>query len=376
MKKRLFTAIISIFLLTGIYYFIDQSDLVDGVPKNIKVYDDSGFYYQKLSQNSKNAYNLIMKEIYSFPKKILVPKLNDTELDDVYEAILYDNTDMFFLKETCSTYKVSGKTYFYPEYTMSIEKYRSQMKALEEKESEILPYLKGENDYQTELNIHNYVISNCNYSEGVTTVSSSPYGCLVVGKASCEGYSKAIKRLLDRCGIENYFAMGETQDESDQYVGHLWNIVKINGEFYHLDATWNDNNNDNEKLTYSYFNINDELIQKTHIVEERFLGICNSMSENYYIKSNLYFNAYDDGFKNILSKRIAENANENISRISFMFSNNDAYRKASDKLINKQEIYRILDMANMQTDKEINTQKIIYSLDEKHNIIVLSEYIK
>ena len=100
------------------------------------------------------------------------------------------------------------------------------------------------------------------------------------------------------------------------------------------------------------------------------------MSENYYIKSNLYFNAYDDGFKNILSKRIAENANENISRISFMFSNNDAYRKASDKLINKQEIYRILDMANMQTDKEINTQKIIYSLDEKHNIIVLSEYIK
>ena len=59
-----------------------------------------------------------------------------------------------------------------------------------------------------------------------------------------------------------------------------------------------------------------------------------------------------------------------------MFSNKDAYKKASDKLINKQEIYRILDMANMQTDKTINTMKIIYSLDEKHNIIVLSEYIK
>ena len=156
----------------------------------------------------------------------------------------------------------------------------------------------------------------------------------------------------------------------------MWNVLRIDGQYYHLDATWNDNNNDNKKLTYSYFNINDELIQKTHIVEERFLGVCKSMDDNYYIKSNLYFNAYDDSFKNILSKRIAENANENINRISFMFSNKDAYKKASDKLINKQEIYRILDMANMQTDKTINTMKIVYSLDEKHNIIVLSEYIK
>ena len=56
------------------------------------------------------------------------------------------------------------------------------------------------------------------------------YGqALLGGYADCSGYSAAISAILSKAGVENYYA---------GTVGHLWNIVVIDGVQYHLDAAW------------------------------------------------------------------------------------------------------------------------------------------
>ena len=51
----------------------------------------------------------------------------------------------------------------------------------------------------------------------------------------CEGFAKATQLLFTLCGVESYYVIGDTPTG-----GHGWNIVKVNGNYYQLDVTWND----------------------------------------------------------------------------------------------------------------------------------------
>lgn len=374
--KKIFIPVLILVFLCSAYVFLDNSDILNFIPETVEPYNETGYFYRHMSNNSKKAYDLIMHSIYSFPEKIPVPSLTNSELDEIYEAVLYDNTDTFFLKETCSTSVHGLRTYFYPEYEMTKEEYEQKMLELEKKEDEIISSLETNDEYETELFLHDTVVNSCRYSSEITSESSSPYGCLVAGEASCEGYSRAIKRLLDKCSIENFFSIGNVKNSDGSLEGHLWNIVKINSNFYHLDATWNDNNNDVKKMTYSYFNVNDEMIEKTHVVDNRFSGICTSIDENYFVKNNIYFTDYNENAKNTICKKLCENADKGLSRTLFMFSNRETYLKAKRDLFDNENIYRLLIRANSLSSKSFITNKVNYLPDEEHFVLVICDYYK
>lgn len=64
----------------------------------------------------------------------------------------------------------------------------------------------------------------------------------------CEGYAKCYKLLLNEAGIEAYYISGNGNP-----VGHAWNLVNINGIFYHVDACWDDENYDAGAYKYDNF---------------------------------------------------------------------------------------------------------------------------
>ena len=43
---------------------------------------------------------------------------------------------------------------------------------------------------------------------------------------------------------------------------HIWNYVKVNGSWYHIDATWNDNASDDTSYMHEYFMLTDEELKK------------------------------------------------------------------------------------------------------------------
>ena len=85
----------------------------------------------------------------------------------------------------------------------------------------------------------------------------APYGAMINGEANCMGYSRAFAALAYEAEINCIVVLGEIINRGY----HAWNMVKIDDNWYHIDATWIDNTIFDER----YFMVNDEQITKTHV---------------------------------------------------------------------------------------------------------------
>lgn len=99
--------------------------------------------------------------------------------------------------------------------------------------------------------IHDYIINNADYDilktknkDDNTYRSSTAYGVLLQGYGICSGYSDAMAIFLDKLNIINY------KISNDQ---HIWNLVYLDGEWLHLDLTWDDPISDSNITRDNYF---------------------------------------------------------------------------------------------------------------------------
>lgn len=99
--------------------------------------------------------------------------------------------------------------------------------------------------------IHDYIINNTEYDtkksdniKDTTYKSNTAYGVLIQGYGICSGYSDAMKLFLDKLNIVNY------KVSNDQ---HIWNVVLLDGNWYHLDLTWDDPVSDKNITRDNYF---------------------------------------------------------------------------------------------------------------------------
>ena len=142
-------------------------------------------------------------------------------------------------------------------------------------------------DYEKELALHDYLVNNAQYDKRLFTgnmpdESYTAYGVLINGTGVCEGYAEAMNRLLIAAGIDSKMVIGEAND-GNEWIEHAWNIVKIGGQYYQLDSTWDDPVTDDGSnvLRHSYFNITDNQISKDHKWNKADYPECNSTTYNF-----------------------------------------------------------------------------------------------
>lgn len=98
-------------------------------------------------------------------------------------------------------------------------------------ESIMKTILKGETNVKDKiLKIHDYIVDNTEYDENGND-DENAYDLFFRGKSKCFGYADAMAIFLDKLGIQN-FKTGS--------VAHVWNAAYIDGEWYHIDVTWDD----------------------------------------------------------------------------------------------------------------------------------------
>ena len=115
----------------------------------------------------------------------------------------------------------------------------------------------GMADYQKELRLHDYLVNHCQYSYGSPDDENEfrAYGALIDGEAVCSGYAEAMALLLTYSGVECKIVIGSSKNEN-----HAWNLVKISGDWYHLDATWDDPVAEKASSTsQNYFNVTSKI---------------------------------------------------------------------------------------------------------------------
>ena len=326
------------------------------------------FYYRQLETVEQHVYNRILKEVYDMPEEIRVPAIDGTQLDHVFSALLYDNPDLFFVGRKCTLISRPIGTYCAIRYIIEPSEYEAQKQALDEVKTAVLGALSDPADpWQTELEIHDYVVTHCSYEieDGDLTYSSA-YGALINGVAACEGYSKAAKLLLDAAGIENGLVSGQAKNSENSVGAHMWNAVNVNGDFYHLDCTWDDpvGPDGREVRLYAYFNLSDEAIGATHSEFSYDFG-CTQMKENYYVKTGTYFESYGRENETQLAALIAAALERGDTRIQLRFADAKAYQTATKQLTQEQRIYDVLQLAAAQTGVPYAPKSLLFYKDDE-----------
>lgn len=139
-----------------------------------------------------------------------------------------------------------------------------EIKQINDKIDELYPILVS-NTKTTKENIksvHDYIINNTRYDKNYVAgsdnnkyESNNAYGPLFQGYGICIGYTDLMSIFLDRMGVTNHKISNDK---------HIWNFVYIDGEWLHLDLTWDDPVLDSGKdhLSYDYFLISTEKLKE------------------------------------------------------------------------------------------------------------------
>lgn len=134
--------------------------------------------------------------------------------------------------------------------------------------------------YARQKAVHDYIVGHTTYdtAENISPMSHTAYGCLVGGVAICDGYSYAANLLLEAGGIWSTVVSGRGRSED-----HAWNIVKIEEEYYHMDATWDDpvSHDGKEVIRYDYYNITDAKMAQDHLWNSADYPACNGKEYCY-----------------------------------------------------------------------------------------------
>lgn len=119
--------------------------------------------------------------------------------------------------------------------------------------------------------IYDYIALESTYTENTTNSPYSPYTLLTEKGGVCQAYALVAYRLLEKAGFENYFITGEANG-----IAHAWNLVQLDGAWYHFDTTWADpvfadtSFVYSDYVTYNYFLVSQQSILKDHTIDEGF----------------------------------------------------------------------------------------------------------
>ena len=118
----------------------------------------------------------------------------------------------------------------------------------------------GMSDYEIAKALHDYVVLNTAYGFPSDvprpTAVYSGYFSLLWGCGVCTDYAMAYQLLMDMAGIP----CGMVTNAS-----HAWNIVQLDGEWYHVDTTWDDPTPNREGyVRYDYFLKSDSYMSQDH----------------------------------------------------------------------------------------------------------------
>ena len=259
---------------------------------------------------------------------IPLPKELDSreKAKELFNAVFLDNPQFFYVS---NTFLIGGYTkgdqphYNKIEfvYTMTADTRKQAQTKLENAVSAILKEVpQTDDEYDVEYYLHDKLVSNCTYDSDAADKGSaefpnaySAYGAIAEGKAVCEGYARGLQLLFDKTGIRGTLVRGESLENGE---GHMWNMVSINGNPYHLDATWNDSKNNGR---HNYFNVTTAQILLSHSIDEGQSGIveCTAIKDNYYHRNDLYVDSFS---RSVIAQKIAEQIKRGETQVEFLFA--------------------------------------------------------
>ncbi|MCL2748083.1 MAG: hypothetical protein FWE59_05440 [Oscillospiraceae bacterium] len=152
--------------------------------------------------------------------------------------------------------------------------------AIDESYDQVVSYLHGVVDDNIEPGmtdreklqvIHDWVVQRNTYPDTYDEDSRSAAALVLRGDAICSGYTDAVKIMCDYAGIPCVNLSGRAVNAKGERGNHGWNAVRVEGEWLHLDATFDDPKSESGEqiCIHDYFLITTDEISANHSFDLR-----------------------------------------------------------------------------------------------------------
>ena len=248
----------------------------------------STYSYDALpKEGEKLLYNKILENCYDIspdPTEGRYPmprielngySLSEAEVRTTSKALTDDHPEIFWLTGTIGFYTDESMTVIQTYSNFSPEEVGTRVSAMRSAANAFYTSVPdGLSAFEREVMVHDFLIDHVEYDKNVDTINldnNNPdtytaYGALVNKVSVCEGYARAFQMLLNGLGVECVGVIGESQNQM-----HIWNAVKLDGSWYYVDPTWDD-----QEQTYArhlYCNVNEEYLLEDHTISPLFTSL-------------------------------------------------------------------------------------------------------
>lgn len=210
------------------------------------------YYYSTLNESEKKTYEKLYYHASNLNGDFCI--IEDCDNHDVFLKFCFDYPEFYWLDGFNTTIRTLNKMFFL-NCDISKEEYVSTYNQIIQKADSIVSNVDGLSDYEKVKYIYDYVINNVEYANASHNQDAT--SALLNGESVCAGYSEMFQLLCNRASIECLSVIGKTNP--DRGIYHEWNCVKVDGNYYWVDVTWDDGHK-----TYKYFLKSDEDFFKTH----------------------------------------------------------------------------------------------------------------
>lgn len=251
--------------------------------------EPQGISVQALTQSSPKtlaqAKQALLEGMRNFEEEIDIRScgISSDELGDLYVGLAYEHPELFYVKtqwgwsiayegstkvlSVFPSYSIDGKVIPKGKITEYMPQIQQQQAELTQKVKEITAQIdENWTPLQKALYLHDYIATHGQY-DTISKVDDKSkiderrrdaYGMLIDGIGVCQGYTLAYRLLLKEVGIDS----GTVTSDS---MNHVWNLIRIDGNWYHVDVTWDDPTEDRiGQSQHVYFCLSEDKLKTTN----------------------------------------------------------------------------------------------------------------
>lgn len=310
----------------------------------------SRFAYDQLDKEEKECYVQLYNCLTDMEEEVDLSTMDEEIPDTAFYAVLKDHPEIFWTNGyNLIKHNVNGSLNglsFAPKYNCDKASRDEDVIKIEESVTRVLDGISRGSQYSMIKQVYETIIENTQYDLNSKN-NQDIRSVLLNGRSVCQGYAETTQYLLNRLGIFATVVSGTANGG-----GHSWNLVKVDGAYYHLDTTWGDSSYTSvddtyvgkiPEINYDYFLVTTDDVKKTHKISDKFdIPKCTDIISNYYVKEGLYFTSVDtDQLRDVFAKANRE-GNE---FISLKCANEETYEDMIIYLIDEQKAFDYLDDA-------------------------------
>lgn len=259
------------------------------------------YYYNHMNKQQQAVYHVMKTGIQSLAPSFPCPRMEGKELTDVFLKLRLDCPEIFFVSGFhFRYYPDSANVELSPEYLFDKNKIKDHQKAMKARVEKLVRPAVTMAELEKEQYVHDFICQNVRYDKLKKSYSHEILGPLGQGVGVCEGIAKTVKILCDQLGIWCIVVISEANQEKNIKYRHAWNIVKIGGAYYHLDATFDNTLSHMGPVRYDYFNLDDGKVFRDHEPVIWKVPACTVSDGFYYRVKKLSFTKMEEVEKRAL----------------------------------------------------------------------------